>query len=208
MFETMPNDFSSSGETDRLGSGNQPGRRHLSERQAEAVDRLVVAAGEEAAHRPYGEISVRSIAKRAGVAPATAYTYFSSKDHLLSEVLWRRMQSSPALVDLNRTLSERVADTVRTMGFGSIDNPAVVAACTTALLGVGPDVKHVRDRIGREIALRLRAALGPDANPAVLRLLQITYTGAILSAGMGHLDFEALPDLLAEAADLLSRGVA
>ena len=98
----------------------QPGRRHLSERQAEVMERLVAAAAEEAEERPYADISVRTIAKRAGVAPATAYTYFSGKDHLLAEVLWRRMQASPHLVDLTLALPERVADTVRTMGFGAM----------------------------------------------------------------------------------------
>jgi AcrR family transcriptional regulator len=169
------------------------------------VERLVVAAAAEVEERDYAEISVRSIAKRAGVAAATAYTYFSSKDHLLAEVLWRRMRSSPYLVQMNQPLPERVADAVRTMGFGTMENPAVVAACTTAMLGEGPDVKAVRTRIGVEILARLQAALGPDADPAVLRVLQITYTGAILSAGMGHLRFDELPDRLAEAARLLTR---
>src|SRR6185437_5534831 len=137
----------------------QPVRRHLSERQAEVMERLLAAAAAEAEERPYGDISVRTIAKRAGVAPATAYTYFSGKDHLLAEVLWRCVQASPPLVDLTVALPERVADTVRTMGFQSM-GPAAVAACTTALLGDGPDVKRVRARIGAEIGRRLAAALG------------------------------------------------
>jgi hypothetical protein len=91
------------------------------------------------------------------------------------------------------------------MGFGTLDSPATVATCTTAMLGEGPDVKAVRSRIGLEILTRLQAALGPDADPAVLRVLQITYTGAILSAGMGHLRFEELPDRLAEATRLLTK---
>ncbi len=136
----------------------QPGRRQLSERQTEVMERLVAAAAEEADERPYAEITVRTIAKRAGVAPATAYTYFSGKDHLLAEVLWRRVQSSPHLVDLSLALPERVADTVRTMGFGSMGSSAVTA-CTTALLGEGPDVKRVRSRIGAEIGRRLAASL-------------------------------------------------
>ena len=40
--------------------------------------------------------SPSAIAKRAGVSPATAYTYFSSKDHVLAEVLWRRTQPAAA----------------------------------------------------------------------------------------------------------------
>jgi AcrR family transcriptional regulator len=181
----------------------QPGRRHLSERQAEVMERLVGAAAAEAEERPYADISVRTIAKRAGVAPATAYTYFSGKDHLLAEVLWRRVQSSTHLVDLNVALPERVADTARTMGFGSMGS-AALATCTTGLLGEGPDVKRVRSRIGAEIGRRLAAALGGGADPAVLGVLQVTYTGALLSAGMGHLSFEAVPALMAEATALMT----
>jgi AcrR family transcriptional regulator len=184
------------------GSAEQPGRRHLSERQAEVMERLVAAAAEEAEERPYAEISVRTIAKRAGLAPATAYTYFSGKDHLLAEVLWRRMQGSPNLVDLTLPLPARVADTVRSMGFDAMGSPAV-AVCTTALLGDGPDVKRVRSRLGAEITRRLSAALG-TSDPAVLNVLQVTYTGALLSAGMGHLAFDAVPPLMAEATALMT----
>jgi AcrR family transcriptional regulator len=186
------------------GPAEQPGRRHLSERQAEVMERLVAAAADEAEERQYGDISVRTIAKRAGVAPATAYTYFSGKDHLLAEVLWRRMQASPSLVDLTLPLPERVADTVRTMGFGAMGSPAV-AVCTTALLGDGPDVKRVRSRLGAEITRRLAAALGGGEDPTVLNVLQVTYTGALLSAGMGHLAFDAVPTLMAEATALMTR---
>jgi AcrR family transcriptional regulator len=180
------------------------GRRHLSERQAEVMERLIVAASEEAEERPYADISVRTIAKRAGVASATAYTYFSGKDHLLAEVLWRRMLSSPNLVDLALPLPDRVADTVRSMGFDAMGSPAV-SVCTTALLGDGPDVMRVRSRLGAEIGRRLAGALGPGADPAVLNVLQVTYTGALLSAGMGHLAFDAVPPLLAEATALMTR---
>lgn len=201
MFEAVPDDASAQSDADRLDL--RPGRRHLSDRQAEAVERLVTAAGEEAQLRSYGEISVRTIAKRAGVATATAYTYFSSKDHLLAEVLWRRMHESPQLMDMTQPLAARVAETVRSMGFSTMDSQSMVAACTTALLGDGPDVKQVRARIGNEIARRLRAALGTEADPAFLNVLQITYTGAILSAGLGHLPYVAVPELLAEAARLM-----
>ena len=153
------------GREDAGGAVHQPGRRHLSERQAEVVERLVVAAAEEVEARRYADISVRSIAKRAGVAAATAYTYFSSKDHLLAEVLWQRVLASPYLVDLNQPLPDRVADAGRSMGFGTMDSPTV-NACTTALLADGPDVMQVRARIGGEIGRRLHAALGPEADPS------------------------------------------
>jgi AcrR family transcriptional regulator len=182
---------------------DQPARRQLSDRQAEVMERLVKAAADEAGDRTYGEITVRTIARRAVVAPATAYTYFSGKDHLLAEVLWRRMQASPHLVDLNQPVSERVAETVRTMGFGTSATPAV-AVCTTALLTDGPDVKRVRSHIGAEIGRRLASALGPGFDPAVGNVLTVTYTGALLSAGMGHLDFDAVPAVMVEAVELMA----
>jgi AcrR family transcriptional regulator len=190
--------------SDGLPAAVEAPRRHLSERQAELVERLVAAAADEVEDKGYGPITVRSIAKRAGVATATAYTYFSSKDHLLSEVLWRRLQAlAPPLVDMARPPAERVADAVWAMGLGTEDSPALVAACTTALLAPGPDVRRVRVQIGVEIHRRLQAALGSEADPAVLRVLETTYIGAMLSAGLGHLDFAELPGRLAEAAALL-----
>ncbi|MCA9208645.1 MAG: TetR family transcriptional regulator, partial [Planctomycetales bacterium] len=51
---------------------------------------LVEAAVGELAASGYSALTVRNVAKRAGVAPATAYTYFASKEHLIAEVYWRR----------------------------------------------------------------------------------------------------------------------
>ena len=184
-------------------TGERPERRHLSERQAEVMERLVAAAADEAEERPYGEISVRSIAKRAGVAPATAYTYFSGKDHLLALVLWRAVESSPQLVDLALSPPERVAELVRTMGFAAL-GPGAVAAGTTALLTDGPDARRVRARLAEEIDRRLAAALGAEVSSAVRGILVLTYTGALISAGMGHLPFEAVPGLLAHATELVT----
>ena len=70
------------------------------------------------------------------------------------------------------------------MGFGAMGS-AAVAVCTTALLGDGPDVKRVRSRLGAEIGRRLAAALGAGVDPAVLNVLQVTYTGALLERGHG-----------------------
>ena len=33
------------------------------------------------------------VAARAGVSPATAYTYFASKDHLFAELFWRLVEA-------------------------------------------------------------------------------------------------------------------
>ena len=74
----------------------EPTRRRLTERQAHTVERLTVAAVDEVRVVGYDGLTVRNVARRAGVAPATAYTYFASKDHLVAEVFWRRLASPSA----------------------------------------------------------------------------------------------------------------
>src|SRR5262249_55410602 len=49
----------------------EPTRRRLSGRQAATVDELIAAAGAELAAGGYESLTVRRVARRAGVAPAT-----------------------------------------------------------------------------------------------------------------------------------------
>jgi AcrR family transcriptional regulator len=184
-------------------------RRRLTERQAEVVARLVEAAVEEIEAAGYQGLTVRNVARRAGVAPATAYTYFSSKDHLVAETAWRRMHDLPAgPTDAGGSAADRVTAALRDMGLFTADAPELSAACTTALLGGGPDVKHLRDRIGAEMHLRLQRALGDEADPAILRALELALTGAMLTAGMGHMPFDEIPERLAEVVHLILGGSA
>ena len=171
----------------------QPGRRHLSERQAGVMERLIAAAAEEAEERPYAEISVRTIAKRAGVAPATAYTYFSGKDHLLAEVLCGARRRRPSLVDLTLSLPDRVADTVRTMGFGAMGSAGGRGLHDGAAGGWARREARALAAGRRDRRAGWRPRSGRGVDPAVLNVLQVTYTGALLSAGMGHLAFDAVP---------------
>ena len=73
------------------------------------------------------------------------------------------------------------------------DDPLLAAACTTALLGTGPDVRALRVRFGSELHDRIASALGPDADPAVVLGLDLAYSGAMLWAGMGHLPLRGRP---------------
>jgi AcrR family transcriptional regulator len=180
-------------------------RRRLTARQAEVVSELVRATELEIEAVGYPGLTVRNVARRAGVAPATAYNYFSSKDHLLAEVLWRRMQALPAADTLaDQPLRSRLIETVRAMVlFTTTDSAALVDACTVALLSASPDVKHLRDRIGAQIHRRLAGALGLGVDPMVVRVLETSFSGALLTAGMGHMSYLDIPEFLADAAELL-----
>jgi AcrR family transcriptional regulator len=182
-------------------------RRRVTTKQAEVIQRLVEAAADEAREQGYEGMTVRSASRRAGVAPATAYTYFASKDHLLAEVLWRRFDALPTdtVTESSPTL-DRVTAALGSLGLFMADDPLLATACTTALLGPGPDVQALRVRFGSELHARIASALGPDADPAVVLGLDLACSGAMLWAGMGHMAYGAVPGALAEVARVLLAG--
>jgi len=178
--------------------------RPLSARQVDTVNRLVDAAVVEVRAVGFAGLTVRNVAARAGVAPATAYTYFGSKEHLVGEVFWRRLKAlAPTRVDRRMTVGNRVAVTLRAVAMLVADEPELSAACTTALLVNEPQVKRLRDRIGGNIRHRLESALGDDNDPVVVGALELAYSGAMLQAGTGHLSYDELGDRLTEAAELM-----
>jgi AcrR family transcriptional regulator len=182
-------------------------RRRLTPRQAAVVERLIDAAADEARDTGYEGTTVRGAARRAGVAPATAYTYFASKDHLLAEVLWRRMEALPRLAfDPAATPLDRLGAELSMVGLFMADDTTLAAACTTALLGSGPEVFELRVRFGAELHRRVAAALGDAGDPRVLQGIDMAWSGAMLWAGMGHMTFADVPRVLADTSRLLLEG--
>ena len=179
-------------------------RRHLSDRQAKTVHKLTEAAVAELIEVGYPALTVRTVAKRAGVAPATAYTYFGSKEHLVAEVFWRRFEAqAPAPTDRRRSPATRATDVL--LGFALVvaDETEVAAAVTVAMLADDPEVRELRSRIGLLLHQRLTEALGDEASPAAVSTLELAISGALLQVGTGHLAYDAIPDLLAQVAALV-----
>ena len=163
----------------------------------------------------YDRSTVRGVARRAGVAPATAYTYFTSKAHLVAEVFWRRLRALPDTpLDVASPAADRVAAVLRDVAALVAAEPALGAACSPALLGPDPDVRHLRDRIGAELHRRIVRALAPPAGAggptepagraapdadldALAEAVDLMLAGALLRAGMGHLAYDAIGDRLA-----------
>jgi AcrR family transcriptional regulator len=185
----------------------EPLRRDLGSRQADRVDALVAATIAELRANGYDGLTVRNVAKRAGVAAATAYTYFGSKDHLVAEVFWRRLQALPTpRADGRRSAASRVAGALRDLALLIAAEPELAAASTTAVLATDPDVERLRNRIGAAFNDRLAQALGADADPAVLRALNLALAGALLQAGMGYFSYTELADRMDEVVGVVLGG--
>ena len=114
---------------------------------------LTEAAVAELIETGYAALTVRNVARRAGVAPATAYTYFASKEHLVAEVFWRRFSATePAKADRRRFPAVRATHVV--LGFA-------VKACFKGSLRVSEE----KEAQGLDIA-----AHGESAYPAYIGL--------------------------------------
>ena len=172
-------------------------------RQEETVRKLVSAALETLRASSYADLTVRGVAARANVAPATAYTYFSSKNHLVAEVYLDLVRQVPFFTDVNDTRLARVQQTLRSLALVVADEPEVAAACTTALLGNDAAVRPVRDRIGAEIHKRIKSALGPDGDSRTVAACEMSYFGALVQAGSGAFTYRQIADRLGYVASLI-----
>ncbi|WP_086847616.1 TetR/AcrR family transcriptional regulator [Amycolatopsis kentuckyensis] len=181
----------------------EPVRRIVDGRRADTVQRLIAASLEEVRAVPYGDVTVRSVAKRADVSPATAYTYFSSKEHLVCAILWQQIQDLPAPPDRpRRSPAASLADAVRSITELFTKEPELSRACTTALLTDDPEVRRLRDQIGSELLRRVGDAIGP-MSAAARETLSMAFVGALVLAGTGYMTFEDLPRRLGKMTELL-----
>ena len=151
----------------------------------------------------FAALTVRRVAADAGVGAATAYTYFSSKEHLVAEVFWRRLAASPPAAHVSEDRAVRVIEVLRHIALLVADEPEFAGAVTTALLGKDPDVEVLRQRIGVDIRERLAAALGPDIDPDVIDTLEMLYAGALVRAGMGYASYTDIAARLEKSARLI-----
>jgi AcrR family transcriptional regulator len=178
-----------------------PTRRRPADR-ADRIDALVEATVEELRDHGYEGLTVRNAARRAGLAPATAYTYFASKDHLVAEVFWRRLEALEPVASSGRPAT-RVSKALRALALLIAAEPELAAASTTAVLAADPDVRRLRGRIGAVFNDRIVAALGPDSDPKVVRALNLALAGALLQAGMGYFSYTELADRMDEVVSVV-----
>ena len=182
----------------------EPEETPRNRRQEETFRKVLTAGVDMLRESSYADLTVRAVAARAKVAPATAYTYFSSKNHLIAEVYLDLVRQVPYFTDVNDSRSTRVEKALRSLALVVADEPEVAAACTTALLSSSdPAVRKVRDRIGAEVHRRIKSAVGPDADARIVSALEMTYFGALVNAGSGAFTYRQIADRLTYVVGLI-----
>lgn len=169
------------------------------------MERLLVAAGEELRDAGHEALTIRTVAQRAGVSPATAYTYFASKNHLYAELFLRAIRERP-LPSFAGGASDRVRALTDDMAAFLNDQPELAAAVRIALLGTDEEVAHLRVEIGMEFYHRFSTAAGPDAAPVLVEAMVLAFSGALLQAGVGLMTYSAMAERLADVMAVITKG--
>jgi AcrR family transcriptional regulator len=181
-------------------------RQGLNARQAETVEKLLVAGEAELDEVGPDALTIRTVAQRAGVSPATAYTYLASKHHLFAELFWRRLVTDPGPEPTGVTATERVRTYTRHMAAMLGRSPHLATAANLALLGTDPEVERLRLVIGAEFVQRFRDAIGDPVDPRVLEALTFAFSGALLQAGMGLVTYDDLSKRLDDVVAVILEG--
>jgi AcrR family transcriptional regulator len=181
-------------------------RLGLNPRQAETVEKLLLAAEAELDEVGPEALTIRTVAQRAGVSPATAYTYLASKNHLFAELFWRRIVTDPGPEPDGRTAVDRIRTVTRHFAALLGRSPHLAAAANIALLGTDPEVERLRLVIGAEFVNRFREAIGEPSDPRVVEALTLAFSGALLQAGMGLMTYEELSQRLDDVVAVIMEG--
>jgi AcrR family transcriptional regulator len=175
--------------------------RRSDRRPAQTIRKVLDAGLEELRKSSYANLTMRAVATRAGVSPASAYTYFPSKSALVAAVYLRFLRDLPLHTDVNDTTAARVGATLRDMALMVADEPELMTACSAALMADDPAVQPLREQIGAEVSRRIGAALGPGWPRAVRSALQMTFAGALLTARF--VSYQEIAGQLDESVDLI-----
>jgi AcrR family transcriptional regulator len=159
----------------------------------EAVIDLIADVGAEA-------VQMRDVAQRSGVALATVYRYFSSKDHLLAAALedWQKRLTRRILASRDRT--DRDPDPLR----GVLDylqraqrafhrNPAMTALMFQTATSADPEAKATIDQMNRtntEMFNRLLEGVAPDDIPNITFCLNAALNTALSGVLTGMMTLE------------------
>lgn len=181
-------------------------RLGLNPRQAETVEKLLLAAELELEEVGPEALTIRTVAQRAGVSPATAYTYLASKNHLFAELFWRKIATEPGPDPSGGAAVDRVQQVTRHFASLLGRSPHLATAANIALLGSDPEVERLRLVIGAEFVSRFRDAIGEPGDPRVIEALTFAFSGALLQAGMGLMTYEELSQRLDDVVAVIMEG--
>ncbi|MBB4777736.1 TetR/AcrR family transcriptional regulator [Actinomadura livida] len=137
--------------------------RTLSKDQQARRERLIDSARELALEGGYAAVTMHDVADRAGVARATVYRYFATKDHLLTEVAaaWaHRAIDDIGAVEIGETPLERLTALLERIVYVAAAEPTLTSAIIQAVTSDDSSVDDPRTVLFLFLRDRLSTAIG------------------------------------------------
>jgi TetR/AcrR family transcriptional regulator, cholesterol catabolism regulator len=184
----------------------------LSDQQSDRRDRVVAAATELAEAGGYDAVVMKAVADRSGVALATIYRWFASKDHLLTEVLLAWGGELSAALSVDPPTGGDAADRVTAL-LGSVmevagSRPRLAEAVVGAVLSVDGGSLDPQGDFHEMVSGWIGIALGDADVPerdAVIQVMEHVCFSTIISLATGRHTTADVTAELATAARLLLR---
>ena len=157
----------------------------------EAVIDLIADVGADA-------VQMRDVAQRSGVALATVYRYFSSKEHLLAAALedWQKRLTRRVLAAAGPAEEgplPGILDYLQRAQRAFHRNPRMTALMLQAMTSTDPEAKTAIDHMGRtnvEMFDRLLEGVAPEQIPDVSFGLNAALTSALTAVLTGALTLD------------------
>ncbi|SEF93239.1 DNA-binding transcriptional regulator, AcrR family [Thermomonospora echinospora] len=186
--------------------------RSLSKDQQARRARLIDAARELALQGGYAAVTMHDVADRAGVARATVYRYFATKDHLLTEVAvtWAHVVTDgTAALAVGDTPAERLTGLlVRIVEVAAADR-TLTSAVIQAVTSDDPSVEDARTALFLLVRDRLAAVIGepvPDLADIEIVLGHVLLAALVSLTSLGR-PLEEVRQMVTTAGRLIMAGV-
>jgi AcrR family transcriptional regulator len=188
--------------------------RSLSRRQVAARRRLLDAARELAREGGYEAVGMRAVSERAGVSAPTAYQYFSSRDHVLVELLIELNATTNNAVatrpSRRRDPVERAVATLRRVVRAVEDDPKLFVAMMRAYISGAPDIRHASGAMQSSMRLWIDSALGDtevDDRDEIVAIIGSVWFAAVVGLVSGWRAPSEVGDDLERAVRMLLKGI-
>lgn len=186
--------------------------RTLSKDQQARRSRLIEAARELALQGGYSAVTMHDVADMAGVARATVYRYFASKDHLLTEVAATWAHTITDDVDAlapGDTPEERLSQMLERIVEVAAADLTLTSAIIQAVTSGDPSVEEARTVLFFFIRDRLATAIGdpvPDRTDVEIVLGHVLLSALVSLTALGR-PVEEVRTMVRTAGRLIMDGV-
>ncbi|MFI7585524.1 TetR/AcrR family transcriptional regulator [Spongisporangium articulatum] len=156
-------------------------------------ERLIDAAATELRESGYQGLTVRLVARRAGVSPATAYKVFSSKEHLVASILLRHVKTLPDPPEgTTGQVGERLAALLQSFADAIGAEPELRGALQATILGNDPDSTRVRQTMVEDFMQRFAVVVGDELSEEQAMTVLLAFAGTMIMAGAGMMPFDQI----------------